>query len=144
MIAVDTNILARYYVDDPNDPEAAQQRVLAERLLRESPSVHVPVTVILEFAWVLRAFYSFTTDDCARAMEHLIGLPNVQVEDWPAVQEALRLYREGLDFADALHVARSKKCERFYTFDDKKFARRAKKLAVVPEVVVLGSVAAKS
>lgn len=142
MIAVDTNILARYYVDDPNDPEAAQQRVLAERLLRESPSVHVPVTVILEFAWVLRAFYAFAAADCARAMEHLIGLPNVQVEDWPAVQDALRLYREGLDFADALHVARSKKCDRFYTFDDKKFARRAKKLAVVPEVVV-GGVAAK-
>lgn len=136
MIAVDTNILARYYVDDPADPEAAHQRPLAERLLRESPSVHVPVTVILEFAWVLRAFYSFTTDDCARAMAHLIGLPNVQVEDWPAVQEALRLYRDGLDFADALHVARSKKCERFYTFDDKMFARRAVKLAVVPEVVV--------
>jgi len=136
MIAVDTNILARYYVDDPADPEAVHQRPLAERLMRESSSVHVPVTVILEFAWVLRAFYAFSTEDCARAMEHLIGLPNVQVEDWPAVQEALRLYREGLDFADALHVARSTKCERFYTFDDKKFARRAVKLAVIPEVVV--------
>lgn len=136
MIAVDTNILARYYVDDPSDPEAAYQRPVAERLIRESPSVHVPVTVILEFAWVLRAFYTFGAEDCARAIEHLIGLPNVQVEDWPAVQEALRLHREGLDFADALHVTRSKKCERFYTFDDKKFARRAVKLAVVPEVVV--------
>jgi len=136
MIAVDTNILARYYVDDPGDPEAARQRPLAERLIRESPSVHVPVTVVLEFAWVLRAFYAFATEDCVRAMEHLIGLPNVQVEDWPAVQEALRLYREGLDFADALHVIRSKKCDRFYTFDDKKFARRAAKLAVAPEVVV--------
>ncbi len=136
MIAVDTNILARYYVDDPDDPEAVRQRPLAERLLRESPSVYVPVTVVLEFAWVLRAFYSFPTEDCALAMEHLIGLPNVQVEDWLAVQEALRLHRDGLDFADALHVSRSKKCKRFYTFDDKKFARRAAKLAVLPEVVV--------
>jgi predicted nucleic acid-binding protein len=58
------------------------------------------------------------------------------VEDWPAVQEALRLHRAGLDFADALHVVRSKKCECFYTFDDKKFARRSAKLAVVPEVLV--------
>ena len=108
MIAVDTNVLARYYVDDPSDPEAAQQR----------------------------PFYAFSAEDCARAMAHLIGLPNVQVEDWPAVQEALRLQREGLDFADALHVVRSKKCDRFYTFDDKKFARWAVKLAVIPEVVV--------
>lgn len=137
MIAVDTNILARFYVDDPTDPEAARQRPCAAKLLRDSPSVHVPVTVVLEFAWVLRAFYSFATEDCAGAIEHLIGLPNVHVEDWPAVKEALRLYRAGLDFADALHLTRSGKCERFYTFDDKKFARRAAKLAVVPDVVVL-------
>jgi predicted nucleic-acid-binding protein len=136
MIAVDTNILARYYVDDPSDPEAASQRPIAERLIRESLSVYVSVTVILEFAWVLRAFYSFAAEDCARTMAHLIGLPNVLVEDWPAVQEALQLHRDGLDFADALHVTRSRKCERFYTFDDKKFARRARKLEVVPEVMV--------
>lgn len=28
MIALDTNILARFYVDDPHDPEAARQRFL--------------------------------------------------------------------------------------------------------------------
>lgn len=136
MIAVDTNILARYYVDDPTDPEAVGQRPLAERLMRESTNIHVPVTVVLELAWVLRAFYNFAPADCCRVIEHLIGLPNVRVEDWPAVQEALGLHRDGLDFADALHVVRSKQCERFYTFDDRKFVRRAAKLAVVPEVVV--------
>ncbi len=136
MIAVDTNILARYYVDDPGDPEAASQRPVAERLIRESLSVYVSVTVILEFAWVLRAFYAFAAEDCARTIAHLIDLPNVLVEDWPAVQEALHLHREGLDFADALHLTRSKKCERFYTFDDKKFARRARRLEVLPEVIV--------
>lgn len=136
MIAVDTNILARYYVDDPSDPEAARQRPIAEKLMRESPSIHVPVTVVLELAWVLRAFYDFSTEDCSRALTHLIGLPNVHVEDWPAVQLALGYYRDGLDFADALHVARSQKCEGFYTFDDKKFARRAGKLGVVPEVML--------
>ncbi len=29
MIALDTNILARFYVDDPSDPEAVKQRPLA-------------------------------------------------------------------------------------------------------------------
>lgn len=37
-----------------------------------------------------------------------------------------------LDFADV----RSKNGNRFYTFDDGKFARRAVKLAVLPEVMV--------
>jgi hypothetical protein len=29
MIALDTNILARFYVDDPHDPEAARQRPIS-------------------------------------------------------------------------------------------------------------------
>lgn len=136
MIAVDTNILARYYVDDPSDPEAVQQRPIAERIMRESDAVFVTITVVLELAWVLRAFYRFQTEDSARVIEHLVGLPNVTVEDWPAVLEAVRLYRTGLDFADALHVARSQRCDHFYTFDDRKFARRAQALGIVPAVEV--------
>lgn len=136
MIAVDTNILARYYVDDPGDPEAAHQRPIAERVMRDSPSVFVSVTVVFELAWVLRAFYDFAAADCVRVIEHLLGLPNVTVEDWPRVQQAVDLYGAGLDFADALHVGRAGQCERFYTFDDRKFVRRAEKLEVVPEVVV--------
>jgi predicted nucleic-acid-binding protein len=53
MIGVDTNILARFYVDDPNDPEAAKQRPIARRILTESKSLFVPLTVILE----LNGFY---------------------------------------------------------------------------------------
>lgn len=136
MIAVDTNILARYYVDDPADPESRRQRPAASRLMRESPAIFVPVTVILEFVWLIRAFYDFDTADCASAVEHLVGLPNVTVEDWPAVLEATRLYRAGLDFADALHLARSVRCDSFATFDDRRFARRARKLVDIPKIVV--------
>jgi len=46
MIALDTNILARFYVDDPADPEAAKQRPIARRVLGESSQVFVPLTVI--------------------------------------------------------------------------------------------------
>ncbi len=63
MIALDTNILARFYVADPADPEAARQRSIAHRLLTESPQVFVPLTVILELEWVLRAFYGFADED---------------------------------------------------------------------------------
>lgn len=135
-IAVDTNVLARYYVDDPTDPEAKRQRPIAARLLREAETVHVPLTVVLELSWVLRAFYGFEAQDCAGALEHLIGLPNVAVENWPAVLEASRWHREGLDFADALHLACAADCDRLLTFDDRGFARRAKRLGVAPEVEV--------
>ncbi|MFA6314386.1 MAG: type II toxin-antitoxin system VapC family toxin [Sterolibacterium sp.] len=136
MIAVDTNILARFYVDDPADPEAARQRKIARRLLAESPEVFVPLTVILELEWVLRAFYGFASEDFARVVKHLLGLSNVRVEEWPRIADALAWHADGLDFADALHLLASSRCTEFMTFDDRRFARRAKRLKVTPAVVV--------
>jgi len=136
MIALDTNILARFYVDDPTDPEAARQRPIARRVLAESPRLFVPLTVILELEWVLRAFYGFSAQDVAKVVNHLLGLPNVNVEEWPRVADALAWHGEGMDFADALHLQASGHCEQFLSFDDRRFARRAKKLGIKPEVVV--------
>jgi len=136
MIALDTNILARFYVDDPTDPEAAKQRPIARRVLGESPQVFVPLTVILELEWVLRAFYGFAAEDFVRVIRHLLGLPNVSVEDWSRISDALAWHEEGLDFADALHLLASSHCSEFVSFDDRRFARRAKRLGVTPAVVV--------
>lgn len=134
MIAVDTNILARFYVDDPADPEAAIQRPIARRILAESPQVFVPVTVILELEWVLRAFYGFAAADFVRVIKHLLGLPNVRVEDLQRVDDALAWHGDGLDFADALHLLTSRHCTEFMSFDDRRFARRAQRLGLKPTV----------
>jgi predicted nucleic-acid-binding protein len=136
MIALDTNILARFYVNDPNDPEAARQRPIALKVLTESRQLFVPLTVILELEWVLRAFYGFTSNDFARVLKHLLGLPHVMTEEWPRVMDALEWHEEGLDFADALHLSSSSHCSEFLTFDDKRFARRARKRGMRPAVRV--------
>lgn len=136
MIALDTNILARFYVDDPADPEAGEQRPIAHRLLTQAKLVFVPLTVVLELEWVLRAFYGFAADDFVRVVHHLLGLANVTVEEWARVTDALALHKDGLDFADALHLLASPGCTEFMTFDDKRFARRAKRLGLTPAVVV--------
>ena len=49
---------------------------------------------------------------------------------------ALPLAAEGMDFADALHLSGSTHCETLYTFDDRRFARRARRLAGDIAVVV--------
>ena len=136
MIALDTNILARFYVDDPKDPEAAKQRPIARRLLTESSQVFVPMTVVLELEWVLRAFYGFGADDFARVVRHLLGLPNVTVEEWSRIADALDHHSRGLDFADALHLLSSAHCAELMTFDNQRFARRAARLGLVPPVAV--------
>jgi predicted nucleic-acid-binding protein len=136
MIAVDTNILARFYCDDPDDPEAGRQRPVARRVMVESESLFVPLTVILEFEWVMRGFYEAPTASFCDAIEHLLGMRHVTVERWEAVKDAIELHRRGLDFADALHWASSASCSQLVSFDDRRFVRRARRLKLTPEVVI--------
>jgi predicted nucleic-acid-binding protein len=136
MIALDTNVLARFYVEDPGDPEAAKQRPVAYEILTSHPSIFVPITVTLELEWVLRAFYRFETEAVTRVFGHMLGLPNVNVEEAARVASALDLHGRGMDFADALHLAGCGHCETLYTFDDRRFARRAQRLDAETKVVV--------
>ena len=69
MIAVDTNVLARFCCDDPDDPEAAKQRPHARRVMIESPAIFVPLTVILELEWVMRGFYDVAPEAFCQVLE---------------------------------------------------------------------------
>lgn len=138
MIAVDTNVVARFYVDDPSDPEAARQRPIARKVFESSVAIFVPLTVVLELEWVLRAFYGFTARDFARVVEHLAGLPHVTIESRAVVLAALGDHVHSLDFADALHLRSSSSCEETLTFDDRRFARRARRLRLPTPVRVPG------
>lgn len=136
VIAVDTNILARFYCDDPEDPEAQRQRPIARRVMVESRAIFVPLTVILEFEWVMRGFYEAEPESFCDAITHLLGMRHVTVERWEAVNDAIALHRRGLEFADALHWSSSATCSRFMSFDDRRFVRRARRLKLAPEVAL--------
>jgi predicted nucleic-acid-binding protein len=136
MISLDTNVIARFYVDDPDDAEAAHQRPLAKKVFESSGALFVPLTVVLELEWVLRAFYGFSGAEFAKVIRHLCGLPHVTLESHPTVLGALEDHENGVDFADALHLRASRHCESLVTFDDRKFARRAKRLGLLPPVIV--------
>lgn len=136
MIAVDTNVLARFYCDDPSDAQAARQRPAARRIVLGAPALLVPLTVMLELEWVMRGFYELPPEEFCRVGEHLLGMPHVTVERWEAVRDALSLHLRGLDFANALHWACSAGCQRVITFDDRGFVRRAKRLKLSPEVTL--------
>lgn len=122
MIALDTNVWIRYVT---NDDPAQGKRAL--ELLRTSPDIFLPKTVLLEMEWVLRAVYGLPALSIERAMLQILGLPKVTTETPEQIAFALDLYRMGVDFADALHLAGSGDVEAFYTFDAK-FIRAAGKL----------------
>jgi predicted nucleic-acid-binding protein len=130
MIAVDTNVIVRFFV--PDDP--TQTRLAAELLSRET-SVWIPTTVLLETEWVLRGGYGFKTQQINQALSRLLVLPQIVVEDLEGILLALELHAEGMDFADAIHLTLSSHAKRFATFD-KKLLRRGNKLSLhLPEIV---------
>ncbi len=125
MNAVDTNVLARFFINDADDPEAAKQRPAAVAAM--TGKIFVPMTVILEFEWVMRGFYALSRKDIQRVFESLAGLENVYLDHRGVVLAALNGYQRGLDFADALHLACAESCDTFLSFDQrlKKKARAA-------------------
>ena len=127
MIALDTNQLARLLLRDD-----AAQHARVKSLLQTEQLFTAPVTVLLELVWVLEA-NDCTPADIEHGLKLLLALPNFKPPQADAVRAALHGYGQGLDFADALHLALSHGDEAFMSFD-KAFARKASRLGVTPRV----------
>ncbi|MBN8509448.1 MAG: type II toxin-antitoxin system VapC family toxin [Burkholderiales bacterium] len=128
MIALDTNLLARLLLRDD-----AAQHARVKALLQTEQVFTAPVTVLLELVWVLEA-NDCTPPEIEHGMQLLLGLRNFRPPQADAVRAALRAYAQGVDFADALHLALSAGDDAFMSFD-KAFARKAAKLGATPRVV---------
>ena len=121
MIALDTNVVVRFLVND----DRAQGRRARDLIARGS--VFVGATVLLETEWVLRSAYGFPTTEIGRFFRALLGLPAIATDDPERIARALDGYDAGLDFADALHLAFAGSAGSFATFD-RRLARRAARL----------------
>jgi predicted nucleic-acid-binding protein len=128
MIALDTNLLARLLLRDD-----AAQHTRVKALLQSEQLFTAPATVLLELVWVLEA-NDCTATEVERGLLLLLGLPNFRPPQADAVRAALRAYVQGVDFADALHLALSSGDEALMSFD-KGFVRKAARLGLAPPVV---------
>ena len=113
MLAVDTNVIVRYLTRDD-----AEQFARANALIGDE-DVYVCTTVLLETEWVLRRAYRFSLDQITSALTAFAGLPRVTLEDPALAAKALDWMRNGMDFADALHLAKAESCEAFVSFDQR-------------------------
>jgi len=111
MLAVDTNVIIRYLTRDD-----AAQFAKADALVK-SNDLHVCTTVLLETEWVLRHGYRFSRAEIVKALGAFAGLPRVTLEDPALAAQALDWMGRGMDFADALHLAKASECEVFVSFD---------------------------
>lgn len=130
MIAVDTNVVVRLVVED----DVAQTRQSTH--VFETNEVYLCDSVVLETGWVLHHIYGYPPSAITAALKKVFGLPNVRLRDSHAVQLALEWHEQGLDFADAFHLAQANECTHLVTFDGN-FAKRAATISD-REVLLLG------
>jgi predicted nucleic-acid-binding protein len=119
MPALDTNVLARYIVQDDAAQLAAVKRLIS-RALAQGATLFVPVTVVLELEWVLRSNFEFSKDDVLLTLSSLFSTAELTFESERALEVALQLFRKGsADFADCLHVALATQAgeQPLWTFD---------------------------
>lgn len=121
MIGLDTNILVRYLAqDDPvQSPKATE--IIERRLTAEDPGF-VSVVALVETVWVLDRAYGLADREIAAAVERMLQVDVLVVENEQQVFTAMiALKEEHGQFPDALIGARGTRagCTRTLTFDRK-------------------------
>ena len=119
MMALDTNVLVRFLVEDDAD-QAARAAALLGRAEREGEPLLVSEVVACELVWVLESAYGFDRGEIAGALRDLLSVRALRFLELDALQRALSSYAAGRgDFADYLvrEVARDAGCQAVVTFD---------------------------
>ncbi|MGY6537232.1 MAG: PIN domain-containing protein [Pararhodobacter sp.] len=131
MIALDTNVLVRFLVQD--DPD--QARLAAEIFdhLTDATPGFVGREVLVELVWVLERAYRLGRAEIAGALDGLLASTELVIEGADEVGPALELYRnDGFGFADLMIAAAARRvgARELVTFD--------RKAARLPGVRLLG------
>ncbi len=121
MIGVDTNVVLRLLVRDDAAQTRAAIRYLDAHASAEDPAL-VSTVAVVETVWVLEDVYGYSRAEIAAAVEGLLSMAQLRVDDGGAVAVALHRFRRATaDFADCLlgvvNVALG--CSHTATFDRK-------------------------
>ena len=132
MIAIDTNVLLRYLLDDD-----AKQSKKASAIITDSDNVLITDIVLIETIWTLKGRkYKLDKESIIKVINTLFAEPNIIFEDGQTVWRALSDYtnaksikvgnkRKEADFPDALIVNKAQyvanklndELDGVYTFD---------------------------
>jgi predicted nucleic-acid-binding protein len=122
MICIDTNIIIRFLTHDD------EQQYNKAFSIFNSYEVFISDTVVLETEWVLRYAYDFSSKEICAAFINLFGLKNIHLSNPAFISQAINWHKQGLDFADAMHLAQCQQFDKLFTFD-KKFSQKARELS---------------
>lgn len=121
MIGLDTNVLVRYLAQD--DPlQSPKATAIIERQLTDENPGFVSIVAMVETAWVLDRAYGLSGAAIASAIERMLQVDVLAVENEQEVFTAMVALRSGQgSFSDALVAALGTRagCMQTLTFDRK-------------------------
>lgn len=122
MILIDTNILARYLLDDIPD-HSERSRQLFQSASRGDAELFIPTTAVSELTWLLIRQKGYPKEIVIELLLEIFRISAVLVENYRAVVEALRFLNEvnGLSFVDCYHLVLASELgmKQIYSFDKK-------------------------
>jgi len=121
VIGLDTNILIRYLTQDDRAQSAKATEILEHRLTQNNPGF-LSVVAMVETVWVLDRAYGLTAQEIATAVEQLLQVEVLAIENEQEVFTAMVALKQGRgSFADALiaELGARAGCTRTLTFDQK-------------------------
>jgi predicted nucleic-acid-binding protein len=121
MIGLDTNVLVRHLTqDDPIQSRKATE-LLERRLTLQNPGF-VSIVAMVETVWVLERAYGLARREIAVAIERILQIDVLVVENEQQVFTAMVAFRDArASFSDALIAALCERagCAHTLTFDQK-------------------------
>ncbi len=121
MIAVDTNVLVRALVDDPEQPAQVKS---SRALIKKAEEVFISQIVQVETVWVLETVYNLKRDDILMVIDTLALNSAYIIEHEHFFIEATAMFRSNkADFADYLILAAAQNQKITLATFDKRLSR---------------------
>ncbi|MBA3259840.1 MAG: type II toxin-antitoxin system VapC family toxin [Gemmatimonadales bacterium] len=119
MIALDTNVLVRFIVEDDARQTAAAAKLIDQAVAADRP-LFISGIVLCEFVWVLGGSYRVPRAEIARVLRELLRARHLAFDAPDQLVRALDAFLHGKgDFADYLirEQGRAAGCDTVATFD---------------------------
>jgi predicted nucleic-acid-binding protein len=102
MIALDTNVLVRFLVEDDRR-QATRARSVVATAIAQNVQLYVSDIVACEVVWVLESAYGFGRGEIASVLNQLLHARHLKFRSTKLMLEAVEAYEVGKgDFADYL------------------------------------------
>ena len=120
MIALDTNVLVRYLVEDEPREQCERAARFIERAVDAGEDVFLSDIVVCETVWVLESAYNVDRERVVGVLNQLLETGQIRFHNHSLVRRAADAYESSsADFADYLirEVALDAGCDAVATFD---------------------------